>query len=127
MDFLRFLGNIVWFVLYGFISGLAWLVIGLLWCVTIIGIPMGIQCFKLSRISFFPFGKNILLGTKTSSLLLNIPWVVFGGLELALGYLAAGILFCCTIIGIPLGLQCFKLVKLSFLPFGAKIEIRSSI
>lgn len=124
MGLFRFIGNIVWFVLYGFISGLAWLVIGLLWCVTIIGIPVGIQCFKLSCVSFFPFGKNILLGTKTSSVILNILWIIFGGLELALGYLAAGIVFCCTIIGIPLGLQCFKLVKLSFLPFGAKIEIK---
>ncbi|WP_308692731.1 YccF domain-containing protein [uncultured Treponema sp.] len=123
MGLFRFLGNIVWFILYGFISGLAWLFIGLLWCITIVGIPVGIQCFKLSCVSFFPFGKNILLGTKTSSVILNILWIVFGGLELALGYLAAGILFCCTIIGIPLGLQCFKLVKLSFLPFGAKIEI----
>lgn len=123
MGLFRFLENIVWFILYGFISGLAWLFIGLLWCITIVGIPVGIQCFKLSCVSFFPFGKNILLGTKTSSVILNILWIVFGGLELALGYLAAGILFCCTIIGIPLGLQCFKLVKLSFLPFGAKIEI----
>lgn len=124
MDFFRFLGNIVWFILCGFISGLAWLAIGLIWCITIIGIPVGIQCLKLSCVSFFPFGKNILLGTKTSSLLLNILWAVFGGLELAIGYLAAGIVLCCTIIGIPLGLQCFKLVKLSFLPFGARIEIK---
>lgn len=124
MGLFRFLGNIVWFIIYGFISGLAWLFIGLLWCITIVGIPVGIQCFKLSCVSFFPFGKNILLGTKTSSVILNILWIVFGGLELALGYLAAGIVFCCTIIGIPLGLQCFKLVKLSFLPFGAKIEIK---
>lgn len=126
MGLFRFIGNIVWFILYGFISGLAWLFIGLLWCITIVGIPVGIQCFKLSCVSFFPFGKNILLGTKTSSVILNILWIVFGGLELALGYLAAGIVFCCTIIGIPLGLQCFKLVKLSFLPFGAKIEILNS-
>ena len=56
--------------------------------------------------------------------MLNILWVVFGGLELALGYLAAGIVLCCTIIGIPLGLQCFKLLKLAFLPFGARIEIK---
>ena len=91
MGLFRFLGNIVWFILYGFISGLAWLFIGLLWCITIVGIPVGIQCFKLSCVSFFPFGKNILLGTKTSSVILNILWIVFGGLELALGYLAAGI------------------------------------
>ena len=109
MDFFRFLGNIVWFILCGFISGLAWLAIGLIWCITIIGIPVGIQCLKLSCVSFFPFGKNILLGTKTSSLLLNILWAVFGGLELAIGYLAAGIVLCCTIIGIPLGLQCFTI------------------
>lgn len=122
MNFFKFFGNIVWFILCGFISGLAWLFIGLFWCITIIGIPVGIQCFKLSCVSFFPFGKNIIIGEKTSSILLNIFWIIFGGLELAIGYLIAGILLCCTIIGIPFGLQCFKLVKLSLLPFGAMIE-----
>ena len=102
MDFFRFLGNIVWFILCGFISGLAWLAIGLIWCITIIGIPVVIQCLKLSCVSFFPFGKNILLGTKTSSLLLNILWAIFGGLELAIGSLAAGVVLCCPLIGIPL-------------------------
>lgn len=125
MNPLKFLGNIIWFIVCGFFSGMAWLFIGLLWCITIIGIPVGIQCFKLSSVSFFPFGKNIITGEKTSSILLNIFWIIFGGFELAIGYLITGILLCCTIIGIPFGLQCFKLVKLSLLPFGAMIELKA--
>jgi uncharacterized membrane protein YccF (DUF307 family) len=122
MSFLRIIGNILWFIVCGFWLGLAWLFFGLLWCVTIIGIPVGLQCFKLSGLGFFPFGKEIVWeNVGAGRVLLNILWFVFGGLWLALGYLTAGIACCITIVGIPFGLQCFKLVKLSLIPFGAKI------
>lgn len=97
----------------------------MLWCITMIGIPGGIQCFKLSKLVFWPFGKDIYLGNKTSSLLLNILWIILGGIELAISYLSAGVILCCTIIGIPFGLQCFKLMKLALLPFGAEIVQKS--
>ncbi|MCQ2373796.1 MAG: YccF domain-containing protein [Phascolarctobacterium sp.] len=115
-------GNIIWFVFGGIFSGLCWYVVGLLWCLTFIGIPVGLQCFKLGRLSFFPFGKNITLSNKTSSILLNILWLIFGGIELALAHVSIGLGFCVTIIGIPFGLQHFKLAKLAFLPFGAEIK-----
>lgn len=118
---MRFIGNIIWFLLIGLWSGLAWLLLGILYCITIIGIPIGIQLFKFAQLSFFPFGKDVIFSEKTSSLLLNIIWLVFGGIELGFGYLLTGLIFCITIIGIPFGKQCFKLMKISFLPFGANI------
>lgn len=118
---MRFIGNIIWFLLIGLWSGLAWLFLGILYCITIIGIPIGIQLFKFAQLSFFPFGKDIMFSEKTSSLLLNIIWLIFGGIELGFGYLLTGLIFCITIIGIPFGKQCFKLMKISFLPFGANI------
>ena len=118
---MRFIGNIIWFLLIGLWAGLAWLFLGILYCITIIGIPIGIQLFKFAQLSFFPFGKDVMFSEKTSSLLLNIIWLIFGGIELGFGYLLTGLIFCITIIGIPFGKQCFKLMKISFLPFGANI------
>ncbi|MEE0893932.1 MAG: YccF domain-containing protein [Treponema sp.] len=118
---MRIIGNIIWFLLIGLWSGLAWLFLGILYCITIIGIPIGIQLFKFAQLSFFPFGKDVMFSEKTSSLLLNIIWLIFGGIELGFGYLLTGLIFCITIIGIPFGKQCFKLMKISFLPFGANI------
>lgn len=118
---MRFLGNLIWFLLIGLWSGLAWFLLGILYCITIIGIPIGIQLFKFAQLSFFPFGKDVIFSEKTSSLILNIIWLIFGGIELGFGYLLAGLIFCITIIGIPFGKQCFKLMRISFLPFGANI------
>ena len=114
-----FLGNILWFILGGFLSGLAWIIAGLLWCITIVGIPIGIQCFKLSGLSFFPFGKAVRNDGGTVSFIVNILWIIFSGLELATGNLIIGCLLCITIVGIPFGLQFFKIAKLALMPFGA--------
>jgi uncharacterized membrane protein YccF (DUF307 family) len=115
------LGNLIWFCLGGFWMGLSWLCVGVLWCITIVGIPIGCQCFKLASISFFPFGKEIEYNGGASSCLLNLLWIIFGGLELAIEALIIGLIFCITIVGIPFGLQCFKIAKLSLMPFGAKV------
>ncbi len=118
---MSFLGNLIWFIFGGAILALSWFFVGLLWCITILGIPVGIQCFKIAGLTFFPFGKDVHYGNGAGSFLLNILWIVFGGLELALGHLLNGVIFCITIIGIPFGLQHFKLAKLSLMPFGAEI------
>ena len=101
--------------------GLGWAFTGVLWCITIVGIPIGTQCFKFAKLSFLPFGKEIVFSDSPFSLLINILWLVFGGVELALASLIDGALLCITIIGIPFGMQCFKLAKLAILPFGARI------
>jgi uncharacterized membrane protein YccF (DUF307 family) len=115
------LGNIIWFLTGGFIAGLGWLVLGCLWCITIIGIPIGIQCFKFAGLSFFPFGKHVEYDDGLGSIILNIFWVLLVGIEMSLFHLIIGAILCCTVIGIPFGLQHFKIAKLAFLPFGTGV------
>ena len=119
---MKALGNILSFIFGGFISGLLWWISGLIWCLTIIGIPYGKQCFKFASVSFFPFGKQIEYGTGTISFLVNIIWLVFFGFEMAVANLFIGLCWCITIVGIPFGKQFFKLAKLSLMPFGSKIK-----
>ena len=119
---MKSIGNILWFIFGGVFQGLSWIGIGLLWCLTIIGIPVGLQCFKLARLQFFPFGKEVVtVNDSGTSFLLNILWIIFGGFGLAVSNLIAGIILCITIVGIPFGLQAFKLARLSLMPFGKDI------
>ena len=120
---MRPIANLIWFLICGFLNGLSWFAAGLLWCITIVGIPIGKQCFKLAGLSFFPFGKEIVYeDTGSLSLIANILWLLISGIPLALEMAASGVLLCCTIIGIPFGLQQFKLAKLALMPFGTRVE-----
>ena len=119
---MSFLGNIVWFIFGGFILGFAWLITGLLWCVSIVGIPVGIQCFKIASIAFCPFGKNLTNKGRASSLILNLLWIIFGGVELSAISCVIGLLLSITVIGIPFGKQFFKLALIALMPFGTKIR-----
>lgn len=119
---MKIIGNILWVIFEGLWIALGWLLGGLLLCLTVIGIPFGIQCFKIAGFVLFPFGKEISYGSGTGSFLLNLIWIVFGGLGLAASSLILGLAWCVTIIGIPFGIQSIKLAKLSLMPFGAKIE-----
>lgn len=116
------LGNILWFICGGLVSGLTWTVAGCLWCITIIGIPIGKQCFKLAGLSFFPFGKEVGYGGGVGSLIVNIIWLIVTGLPLALEHAVFGAIMCVTIVGIPFGLQHFKLAKLALMPFGSRVR-----
>ncbi len=118
---MRTLGNIIWFLFGGLICGFSWFLAGIIWCITIIGIPWGLQCFKFAAMSFFPFKKEIQYGGGAPSLILNIIWLLISGIPLALEHLAFGVIFCITIVGIPFGMQFFKLAKLALMPFGAEI------
>ena len=94
---------------------------GCIWCITIIGIPVGLQCFKFATLAFWPFGKEIVYGNGMFSFLVNLIWIVFFGWEMALGNLIVGCIWCITIVGIPFGKQFFKMARLSFMPFGASV------
>ena len=118
---MSFLANIIWFILGGWYTGLSWLVLGLLWCITIVGMPLGIQCFKFAKLSACPFGKDVQYGTSAGSLLLNILWIVLTGVPMAIEHALTGLFLCCTIIGIPFGVQHLKLAKLALMPFGTRI------
>lgn len=85
------LGNILWFVCGGLLSGLAWVLSGCLWCITIIGIPIGLQCFKFASLAFFPFGKEVVYGGGAVSLLANIVWLIVSGIPMAVGNAIIGL------------------------------------
>lgn len=115
------LGNLIWFIFGGAIMGLLYIFFGLIFCITIVGIPFGIQLMKIGLLSFMPFGSKVVLGEGEMgclSLILNVIWILCGGIELAIMHLVLGAVFCITIVGIPFGMQHFKLAKLAVLPFG---------
>ena len=114
------LGNFIWIVFGGLLSALAYLVLGILWCITLIGIPFGRQAFKFAGLVIAPFGKKVNLDFGKHPIG-NILWLIFGGLELAALHAILGLIFCVTVIGIPFGLQSFKLAKLALFPFGATV------
>ncbi len=105
---MRTIGNILWFIFGGLLGGLAWVFAGCIWCITIIGIPIGLQCFKFATLAFWPFGKEIVYGNGMFSFLVNLIWIVFFGWEMALGNLIVGCIWCITIVGIPFGKQLFQ-------------------
>ena len=119
---MRILGNVIWFLLGGVILALLWMVVGLILCVTIIGIPFGIQCMKIAGLVLWPFGREVIPGGfGVMGAIGNIIWILVCGIELCIMHLVFGLLFCVTIVGIPFGVQHFKLAKLALIPFGAQI------
>ena len=115
------LGNLIWILFGGLFTALYWFFAGILLSITIIGIPLGKQCFKAARLTLAPFGKTVVTHFDKHPIA-NIIWVIFAGWELAAGYLFASLLCCVTIVGIPFGLQGFKLMTLAFCPFGAEVK-----
>lgn len=118
---MKFLGNIIWLLFGGLVTAFMWCVYGILWCVTIVGIPLGLQCFKFASISLWPFGRDVEFEGGTFKMIVNVIWIVFTGLEMAVSYIICGCLLCITVIGIPFGKQFFKLAKLSLMPFGSRV------
>ncbi len=121
---LRVIGNILWFVLAGIWMAIGYLIAGVIQCITIIGIPFGIQSFKLAGLALGPFGRIVLERTDPDaalSCLGNVIWLLLSGLWLALAHLFTGLLLCITIIGIPFGIQAFKLAGLARGPVGQTV------
>ncbi len=118
---MRILGNILWIIFGGLISWLGWILAGCIWCITVIGIPVGLQCFKLASISLNPFGKEVENDGSVSSFVLNILWFLISGIELAVVNFLLGCVLCITIIGIPFGKQYFKIAKVALMPFGSSV------
>ena len=122
---MNLIGNIIWVVFGGLFLSLGYLFGGLVLCLTIVGIPFGLKVMRLGLFALWPFGGEVVQGAKPMgclSLLLNVLWIVFGGIEVALGHLTMGVIFCITIIGIPFGLQHFKLMVLALMPFGHEVK-----
>ena len=118
---MRIILNILWIICGGLLSALGWVAAGCIWCITVVGIPVGVQCFKLASISLNPFGKEIVNDGGAGSFILNVIWFIISGWELALGNFLLGCILCITIVGIPWGKQYFKIAKVALSPFGARI------
>ncbi|MFZ6711444.1 YccF domain-containing protein [Undibacterium sp. TC9W] len=125
------LGNILWLILGGFVTGLAWWFAGLLAFISIIGIPWGKACFVIGQLSFMPFGKEVVnrahvsgqedIGTGALGMIGNIIWFIFAGIWLALAHLMSALFCFVTIIGIPFGIQHLKLAAIAVAPIGKTV------
>ncbi|TFG00085.1 MAG: YccF domain-containing protein [Promethearchaeota archaeon] len=121
-SFLDFLGNIIWLIFGGLETAILWFLGGLLLCLTIIGIPFGVQAIKIAGFILWPFGREAVRPKSgIGRIFLNILWIILGGWYIALTHLIFGFLFIITIIGIPFGKQHFKMIEISFAPFGTMI------
>lgn len=115
------IGNLVFFVFGGFIIFIGYVLGGILLCLTIIGIPFGLMCFRLAGSVIAPFGREVRETEPPGgpvSLIMNILWIILPGLELAIMHLLLAAIFALTIIGFPLAVQHMKLVPIALLPFG---------
>lgn len=116
------LGNIIWFLLGGFIAAIWYFVGGLLCCITIIGIPFGLQLFKIAGVALCPFGKDVSVMEDSGCLsaVFNVLWVLTGWWEIAIFHFILACIFAITIVGIPFAKAHWRLAKISLLPFGSK-------
>jgi len=118
---MKLIANIIWVILCGWVIFLEYVIGGAILCATVVGIPFGVQCFKLALLGLWPFGKKIVQkpgGGEALPTVLNILWIVFAGLEIALTHVIFAIGFALTIIGIPFAIQHAKLAAIAIMPFG---------
>lgn len=121
---MKLLGNIIWFVFGGILIAIEYLIASLLMMITIVGIPFGLQTLKLAGLALWPFGRTTRLRDTSSgclSTLMNIIWILVGGIWISLSHVVIGVFFFITIVGIPFGYQHFKLASLALTPFGREI------
>ncbi|MBO6161109.1 MAG: YccF domain-containing protein [Bacteroidales bacterium] len=119
------IGNIIWLILGGLVVALIYFLVGVVLFCTIIGIPFGIQLFKLGEYALWPFGRELVNKPGEPgcvSIVMNLLWILLGWWEVALVHLICGLVFCITIVGIPFGLQHFRMALMSVFPFGKEIR-----
>jgi uncharacterized membrane protein YccF (DUF307 family) len=121
---MNLLGNLIWLLFGGIIIAIEYFAGSLILMITIVGIPFGIQTLKMSSLSIWPFGRDTRVHDRASGciyILMNLIWLFTGGIWIALTHAIFGLILCITIIGIPFGLQHFKLTAVALNPFGRDI------
>ncbi|MDR2119303.1 MAG: YccF domain-containing protein [Tannerella sp.] len=121
---MKILGNIIWLIFGGLLIAVEYVIASFFLMITIIGIPFGIQTLKLALLSLWPFGNKVVETGSSGgclSIVMNIVWIVIGGLGISLTHLFFGILLCVTVVGIPFGKQHFKMAALALTPFGKSV------
>lgn len=125
---MRLILNLVWVILGGFLIWLEYVLGGLILCLTVVGIPFGLQCFKLAGLGLLPFGKDVVddpsaVGGGALGLVMNLIWFVVAGVWIFLTHVGLAAGYAVTIIGIPFALQHLKLAVLSLFPFGKSVRV----
>ncbi len=132
---MRFAGNVIWFVFGGAYTALLWLLGAAIFALSIVGLPLTRAAIEMAKMSAFPFGKDVVhvreldgkgvtattAVTGTIGFVFNVLWLLTFGLALCVSYLVLGVIYCITIIGIPFGIQCFKLAGISLWPVGRRV------
>jgi uncharacterized membrane protein YccF (DUF307 family) len=121
---MNFIGNLIWLIFGGIIIAIEYFIGSIILMITIVGIPFGIQTLKMASLALWPFGRDTRVDTRASGclyILMNVLWLLTGGLCIAITHLLFGVILCITIIGIPFGLQHFKLTAIALSPFGRDI------
>jgi uncharacterized membrane protein YccF (DUF307 family) len=120
---LRVIANVIWLVVAGLPLAITYVLFGLLACVFIVTIPFGVASFRLANYALWPFGRTVVQRSSVgaASTAANVVWFVVAGFWLAVGQVLAGLALCLTIIGIPFGIQCFKMAGLALFPLGKEI------
>ena len=120
---MRTLGNVLWLLLAGWWLALLYVLAGVVACILIITIPFGIASFRLASFVLWPFGRRSVFRRDAGALALigNVLWILLLGWELAVAHLLAGLFLCVTVVGIPFGIACWKMVPLALLPLGQQI------
>jgi uncharacterized membrane protein YccF (DUF307 family) len=124
---MNILGNIVWLVFGGIIIAIEYFIGSLFLFITIVGIPFGLQTLKMASMALWPFGRDTRVDVRASGclyIIMNVIWLLTGGIWIALSHAFFGALLCITIIGIPFGVQHFKLTAIALSPFGRDIIIK---
>ena len=121
---MRLTANLLWLLFGGIVIAAVYFIVGLLMCITIIGIPFGVQLFKLGSFALWPFGRDLVNGPGEPgclSVVMNLVWILLGWWEIALMHVFFGLLLCITIVGIPWGLRHFRMAIASVSPFGKEV------
>jgi uncharacterized membrane protein YccF (DUF307 family) len=124
---MNFLGNLIWLIFGGIIIAIEYLIGSIILMTTIVGIPFGLQTLKMASLSLWPFGRDTIVHSRASGclyIIMNIIWLLTGGIWIAITHAVFGVILCITIIGIPFGLQHFKLTAIALSPFGRDIVSR---
>lgn len=121
---MKILGNLIWLIFGGFVIAIEYFIGSMVLIITIIGIPFGVQTLKMAALAIWPFGRDTRVHSRASGclyVLMNVIWLITGGIWIALTHAVFGLILCITIIGIPFGLQHFKLTAIALSPFGRDI------
>ncbi len=126
---MRTLLNIIWLIFGGFWLALGYALAGIVFCILIVTIPLGVASFRMANYALWPFGRTVIdkPGAGAGSVILNVIWIIFAGWWLALAHLISAVAMAITIIGIPLAIADLKMIPISLMPYGKQIVSSDSL